>query len=558
MKQTIRTKLVLLFLIVISIFCSTFMYAFIQFQVLKDQLNNYKTYTLPILLVTQQLSVDVIQVQQFLTDTSATRAQDGLDDGISQAKKHAISFRENMKKLEQLMPEKKDLLEQYTNEFETYYQIGQDMVSAYVHQGTHAGNMKMEPFDKASDTITQDVTKLQSDAKNNVTNNTEIQGIINTFNNMKWIFIGMLVIGIGIAVLLIIFFTSALNKSLYTLIGLTKKIAEGNLTGEIEIKQGDEIGLLASYMNKMQQNLLGMIKKTKQSIYELSKDSKGLAELGIQTTKLSQTLTTLVGETERISSSQQQKSKEIEQRMGHTSEQLVEGMEVIKHAIEATHEVMKRSIEKVLQTLKQLKFLEQNMTDVQGSVHMLNDLSKSIEHITNFIKDIANQTNLLALNASIEAARAGDQGKGFAVVATEVQKLAEQTNVATKEVGEIVSKIQQEIVHSSTGIQSSMTIFSQIEQSTTVLINISETVDDTIDVVQKANTIMESLYHSTKEVFVTVEEIQHSIERTADMITQFNKVATENIDISNKLKEDSTKLQDVAFHLEADIEMFKL
>ena len=76
---------------------------------------------------------------------------------------------------------------------------------------------------------------------------------------------------------------------------------------------------------------------------------------------------------------------------------------------------------------------EQGGKSVMDSVAAMNEIATKIS----IIDEIARQTNLLALNAAIEAARAGEAGKGFAVVASEVRKLAERSQKASGEIGDL-------------------------------------------------------------------------------------------------------------------------
>jgi twitching motility protein PilJ len=86
--------------------------------------------------------------------------------------------------------------------------------------------------------------------------------------------------------------------------------------------------------------------------------------------------------------------------------------------------------------------IREQIQETSKRIKRLGESSQEIGEIVELISDITEQTNVLALNAAIQAASAGEAGRGFTVVAEEVQRLAERSAEATKQIGAIVKTIQ--------------------------------------------------------------------------------------------------------------------
>ncbi len=151
--------------------------------------------------------------------------------------------------------------------------------------------------------------------------------------------------------------------------------------------------------------------------------------------------------------------------------------------------------------IDQMATIRENFTSVLRAINTLGATSGDIMNIVEMITKIAKQTNLLALNAAIEAARAGDQGKGFSVVAQEVRKLAEQSSIAAKEIGERINLIQSEIQHTEEIIE---VVNGEVELGESLIEVAGETFNSIFQKIEDVSNQMMNLSASMEKAFSSI------------------------------------------------------
>ncbi|KAF4516343.1 hypothetical protein B566_EDAN000585 [Ephemera danica] len=308
-------------------------------------------------------------------------------------------------------------------------------------------------------------------------------------------------------------------------------IAAGDLRIRVPVCGKDEIARLCQSTNRLLDALEGLIGKVVHVTHKVASAS----------VQLSATAQEIYTGTNRLTARAAQTAAAVEQ-MNATVSQVADSSGKAAGLASETVETAKSGGLVVAETINGMQHLSEAVGNSSTIIEALGNSSDQIGAIVHTIEDIADQTNLLALNAAIEAARAGEAGRGFAVVADEVRKLAERTTKATKEISDMIRKIQ----HDTKGAVESMQ-----EGTKKVAVGVelvSKTGEALAKIVQMVSQSAEMIRHiavASDEQSVATKQIAGDIDQVARVTQESSTGAGESSKASQDLSLMATELQNV-------------
>jgi twitching motility protein PilJ len=305
-----------------------------------------------------------------------------------------------------------------------------------------------------------------------------------------------------------------------------QSVAEGDLTQQATVTE-DITGAIADSVNYTVEELRSLVAQV-----------QGTANRVTETTQQVEATSTelLAASTEQLREIRDtgESVLQMANRINQVSTQAQETAQVARKSLQAAES----GLSAVQNTIGGMNSIRDQIQETSKRIKRLGESSQEIGEITELISDITEQTNVLALNAAIQAASAGEAGRGFSVVAEEVQRLAERSGDATRQIAALVKTIQtdtqdavaamerstQGVVDGARLSDAAGAALADIDRVTRQLAELIQNIStQASSEAQSANVVASNIQH----IFAVTEQTGEGTRSTAQMVRELSRSAEE-------------------------------
>jgi twitching motility protein PilJ len=303
-------------------------------------------------------------------------------------------------------------------------------------------------------------------------------------------------------------------------------VAEGDLTREATVTE-DITGAIADSVNYTVEELRSLVGNVQSTVTRVGQTTSAVESTSIEL---------LATSTEQLREIREtgQSVLDMAARINEVSGQAQESAAVARQSLQATSS----GLTAVQNTIGGMNAIRDQIQETSKRIKRLGESSQEIGEITELIADITEQTNVLALNAAIQAASAGEAGRGFSVVAEEVQRLAERSGDATRQIAALVKAIQtdtqdavgamerstQGVVEGARLSDGAGTALAEIDRVTRQLADLIGRISNAaLQEANQANEVASNIQH----IFAVTEQTGESTRNTAGQVRELARIADE-------------------------------
>ncbi|WP_157678540.1 methyl-accepting chemotaxis protein [Oleiphilus messinensis] len=349
-------------------------------------------------------------------------------------------------------------------------------------------------------------------------------------------------IGIVLVIALVAFIIDTIQRGVIqrikSLQPFLREYAEGDFSREVDIlAKTEETKSLKDSANHLRLQLVSLVSDIGGHSSAVGVSSKTIADVAREVN--SKTVQQL-HETNNI-------NRAIED-MTESFAQMAQSASEASDAAQSADTAVKRGDELLEAGLSNVGELVNSVFRTESQLNSLSEEARSIDAVLTVIVNIAEQTNLLALNAAIEAARAGEQGRGFAVVAEEVRGLSQRTSDSTKEIKEIIDRLQHSTEDAVDSIRSQVELAKNTQHSTT----------EAGQALKQIVAAMEKMSAMNIQIAQTTEEQAQVARLISDNVGAVNRLADESVQCVERAELESGNLVRCSELLNSAVGRFKV